>query len=122
MTPDTTFPATTGVTDGAVANEGTLTDTKGGQSRGKNSENNRGPQRNHGKFSAEQILEIEAALRDKSLSIHDIAKMFNCTIATIGQINSGRILRYHKDDIKYPIRDGRKYRANRENKNNKSQN
>ena len=116
MTPDTTFPATTGVTGNTVANEETLTDIKGGQSRGKNSEKNREPQRNNGKFSAEQILEIEAALRDKSLSIRDIARMFNCTMATIEQINNGKILRYHKDDIEYPIRDGRKYRAARESK------
>ena len=77
-------------------------------------------QRNNGKFNAKQISEIEAALRDKSLSIRDIANMFNCATATIGQINNGTILQYHKDNIKYPIRDGRKYRVGRKNK--KSQN
>lgn len=43
-------------------------------------------------------------LRDDNYSLRQISKIFNIPFSTISQLNQGKIKRYKRDDIKYPIR------------------
>lgn len=58
------------------------------------------------KFSLEEITEIVDLLKNSSFSFKEIAKQFNCSYATISNINNGK----HYPDISnsYPIRKKRK--------------
>lgn len=55
-------------------------------------------------FSPNELLEIEKELRESNKSIRNIAKEFECGITTIMNINNGSIIKYRKENIKYPIR------------------
>ena len=55
-------------------------------------------------FSPNELLEIEKELKESNKSIRDIAKEFECGITTIMNINNGSIIKYRKQNVKYPIR------------------
>ena len=54
-------------------------------------------------FSPSEICEIEKLLKTE-LSIRKIAERFETCFTTIADINNGQIKKYHKENIKYPIR------------------
>lgn len=55
-------------------------------------------------FSQDQIKLIEDLLLNTNLSINKIARRFECTQATIQNINRGKIKKYWNENIHYPIR------------------
>ena len=55
-------------------------------------------------LSPDDIKEIEHLLRDTTIGMRKIAKMFEVCMQTIVQINIGAIVKYRNDNINYPIR------------------
>ena len=56
-------------------------------------------------FSPDEIKEIEDLLKNhKEISLRKIAQMYETGITTIQNINSGSIIKYRNENIKYPLR------------------
>lgn len=55
-----------------------------------------------GKRNPDAIIEIKSLLKDKSYTMTDISKLFNCSTATLRRINIGET--YRDENISYPIR------------------
>lgn len=56
-------------------------------------------------FTYEQVTEIIELLKNSSLSMRKIAKLYNCkSSAIISQINQGSAKKYRRKNIDYPIR------------------
>lgn len=57
------------------------------------------------RFSQEEVLEIHEKLKNSTISINNIAKIFNCSSSTISKINNGARQVYRLENWIYPIRD-----------------
>lgn len=55
-------------------------------------------------FSPDELQNIEYDLKNTKMSMRNIAAKYETTITNIMNINNGAIVKYHKDDIEYPIR------------------
>lgn len=56
------------------------------------------------KFSPEECLNIHLEILKNEKSISEIAKLFNCSTSTIGDISNGKIKAYKLEDFSYPLR------------------
>lgn len=55
-------------------------------------------------FTYEQVSEIIGLLKDSSISLNRIAKMYNTYVQSIQMINNGSAKKYRREGIEYPIR------------------
>lgn len=55
-------------------------------------------------FTYEQVTEIIDLLRNTSLSLNKIAKMYNVNVASVQGVNNGSYKKYRRKDVVYPIR------------------
>lgn len=55
-------------------------------------------------FTYEQVTEIIELLKNSSLSLNKIAKLYNVNVQAIQGINNGSSKKYRRDEITYPIR------------------